>query len=811
MALAVLLLAVGAVVSRPLPRESSEGLPVGLHRTVEDEILPPVASDTLQLYYHLWLAREVLRGSAPLLHDPYQFAADGVRWSAFPGFWPLAVPFALLGPLGTVRAYNLLVLASFPLSGLAGFALARRYTTDVPGAVVSGVAFALVPHRLHPLFEGHPAGFAAPLVPLALFGLDVAWREGRPWGGVVGGAAVLGLAMLEPHYLYVTVGLVLLYLAVWWARHDRAAPRRRAAWLWLGGLAAGGLLWAALFRITLIAGSVIEGGRTLADVRSYAPVPAVLGSWDTYGGRLLPVLALLALGVPDGRVGPVRLFYGGVALAGVALGLGPVGLAAPLYEALHRWLPFFALIRNLERFRILTILGLTVLAGWALGAVVRRMPGRLGPWVAALSVGAVLLDVAPWDGVTVMRVPDYPVYGTIRTEARRVLYVPLTAGDEVAGALALYHTTRTRVPMLNGYSPLAPGGHEARVVEPFLALNAGDLGRAEHERLRALGVTHVVLDGRGPSGSPFPLALTRARLAASGGLTLMDGEGPLWLFRVADRYVTAERVAPTSPAGLVALTVSQTRAGPGAVDGDRLDARAVVARAGGGPPRILASSLPLLLPRGAYRATVGMRGGGLWLEILAPVGRYERWELSAGERWREATVVFEMARAGPVTLRVHWDGRADAAVDALDVAFADRPDPEWAFEAEALDHRLDEAPDPTASAGRALRAVAGHRGGAYVLEGPSRRFPAGEYALSLRMRLDGAGSGPLLRMLVAEPWGPILATRTVDAAELTPDGYRDVTLRFTLTRPRALDFPVEALGGPGFRLDRLTIDRAASP
>jgi hypothetical protein len=68
-----------------------------------------VVSDTLQLYYHLWLAREQLRGSAPPVHDPYQCAAEGPRWSLPAGFWPLAVPFALLSPLGAIRAYNLLV------------------------------------------------------------------------------------------------------------------------------------------------------------------------------------------------------------------------------------------------------------------------------------------------------------------------------------------------------------------------------------------------------------------------------------------------------------------------------------------------------------------------------------------------------------------------------------------------------------------------------------------------------------------------------------------------------------------------------
>lgn len=812
LALAILLLAVGLVVSRPLPREWSHGLPVGLHPTVGGEILSPVASDTLQLYYHLWLAREGLRGSASLLHDPYQFAADGPRWSVPAGFWPLAVPFTVLSPLGTLRAYNLLVLLSFPLSGLAGFALVRRYTTDVAGAAAGGIAFALVPQRLHPLFEGHPAGFAAALVPVVLWGLDVAWRDGRRSGGVAGGTAFLALAMLEPHYLYFTAGLVLLYAAAWWGRRHRDPPRRPGAWLWLAGLAGGGVLWALLFRATLIAGSVVEGGRRLAEVQSHARGVAVLCDSGTYGGRMLPLLAIVGLLVPDGRVGPVRLFYGTIACAGLVLSLGPAGIVAPVYETLHRWLPFFALIRNLERFRFLTTLGLTVLAGWALCAIVRTMPPRLGRWAAVLLVGAVLVDVTPWRGITVMRIPDDPVHARIREEARRVVYVPVAAGDEVAGALPLYHATRTQVPMLNGYSPLAPSSYDARVVQPLLPLNAGDLGPAEHAHLRALGATHVVLDGAIPPASPFPIALTRARLAASGGLTWVAGGGPLWLFRLAEAYHAPRAALPTSAAGIFAPAGLLPRdTGHVVDDGGGPGRRSVAGRAGADRPGYLVSAWPLLLPRGGFRATVGARGGGLRLELLGqgvPSGRAQ-WELPVSDRWGEPAVVFALERAGPVTLRVHWDGRVDAAVEALDVAFADRPDPEWTFEAELLDHRLDAEPDPAASGGWTLRAAPERHRNLHVLEGPSRRFPAGEYVLSVRVQLDGPGAGAFLGLIVTEPWGPVVAERTVDARELAPDGYREATLTFSLPRARVLDFLVEYLGGPALRLDRLAVSRAA--
>ena len=204
---AALSLAAGLVVSRPLPAEIARGLPVGARQLSELAVLTRVPADTLQLYYQLWLVRDGLLGPTPLFTDPYQFRVDGARWNLPQTFLPLSLPFTALSVFGGHAAYNLLVLLSFPAAGLAAYGLARRLTGDAAAAVVAGVGFALVPARTGPLFGGHPAGFAMALVPAMLWGLDVALRDGRLAGGASGGGALLALAMLEPQYTYLAVGL----------------------------------------------------------------------------------------------------------------------------------------------------------------------------------------------------------------------------------------------------------------------------------------------------------------------------------------------------------------------------------------------------------------------------------------------------------------------------------------------------------------------------------------------------------------------------------------------------------------------------
>ena len=220
-------------------------------------------------------------------------------------------------------------------------------------------------------------------------------------------------------------------------------------------------------------------------------------------------------------------------MSGLVLMLGPTLSAFPLYEALHRWLPLFAMIRNPRKLELLVAVGSLVLAGFGARAILGRLAAasaRQRLIVAGVLAGLVLLATPPWHGIAVARFGDSPVFEALRRDATRVLYVTIWPGDSALSSLYLYAITRTRVPAVNGYSPFVPRHYVRDVFEPLEPLNVGDVGPVEVAALRRLGVSHVVVDRAvfPAQASPYPVGLrdpapeglSRARARARGGPAL---------------------------------------------------------------------------------------------------------------------------------------------------------------------------------------------------------------------------------------------------------------------------------------------------
>jgi hypothetical protein len=798
------------VVSRPLPVEITRGLPVGARQLAELPVLTRVPADTLQLYYQLWLVRDGLLGPTPLFTDPYQFRVDGPRWNLPQAFLPLALPFTVLSGLGLHAAYNLLVLLSFPAAGLAAYGLARRLTGDPAAAVVAGIGFALLPARTGPLFGGHPAGFAMALVPAMLWGLDVALREGRVAGGVSGGAALVALAMLEPQYTYLAGILALghagMRLRLGPARRARLAPLLAFAAL---AVVAGG--WVLMLRQAFVAGSIAEAGRRLDEIRLFSPGLEALGEPARYGGLALAALAVVGLAA-RGCAGDsgLRLLYGAALGLGLLLSLGPTIPRFPLYQALHRFVPFFAMIRNPEKLQLVTSVAGVVLAGLGARAILDGLAPRPGPRRAAAIGGLlalVLIATPPWHGIAFARFGDSPVYETLRREASRVLYLPVWPGDSAYSGLYLYAVTRTRIPMVNGYSPLVPRRYLDDVYGPLAAMNVGDLGAGEAQALRRLGISHVVVDRAGfpPQVSPYPSAFTVERLAASGVLAPEETAGPLRLFRVTAGAPVPNR--QTSPVGVFFEAEQQNHQTGVVVDLPEASGGSVVAGRPGAAPGFLTFGPYRPFPAGAYVARFRVRGDGLRLDVASDFGRRILAEraVDPGPGWVDEALPFVVDHARPLELRVAWDGRHEAAVDWVLVVAAERPEIERAYEVEALPHRLGERADPSASGGWAAYADPGESLRGELVGGPARLFPAGRYRLAVRLRAASVGHGPLVRLTVTEPAGRTLAARVVDAAEVPSGAYQEVTLDFALERPSVLEFPVAFLGDVGVLFDRVAV------
>jgi hypothetical protein len=260
----------------PLVRHLHDALPYAAVPAPGRELVYGHQGDYLQFYYYLWLVQERLLAGASFLRDPYQFAVDGPRPNVPNIFLPAAALFVPLSALGPRFAYNALVLLSFPLSGLAAALLARRYGVSWAGAAVAGTIFACAPYRVGAVLGGHPAGLAYPLIPLVLWGVEGS-LAGSLWGGGVAGAALLGLALMEPHFAYfAALGLPLYALA----RVGLPAWRRE-----LLAVGIGGWLVAAAVALAPAGGAL----RALARQGWTAPAPVRLA--------IGAVVALLALAI----------------------------------------------------------------------------------------------------------------------------------------------------------------------------------------------------------------------------------------------------------------------------------------------------------------------------------------------------------------------------------------------------------------------------------------------------------------------------------------------------------------------------------
>jgi hypothetical protein len=233
----LLFLLLGVVFTAPLIRHLDHALPYAAVPTPGRELVYGAQGDYLQFYYYLWLVQDRLLAGASFLTDPYQFAVDGPRSNLPNIFLPAALLFVPLSILGQRFAYNALVLLSFPFAGLAAALLARRYGISRGGAFVAGAVFACAPYRVGALLGGHPAGLAYPLVPLVLWGVEGA-LAGSLGSSLAAGGALLGLALMEPHFAYfAALGLPLYALA----RVGLPAWRRELAAIgpgpWLGAAA----------------------------------------------------------------------------------------------------------------------------------------------------------------------------------------------------------------------------------------------------------------------------------------------------------------------------------------------------------------------------------------------------------------------------------------------------------------------------------------------------------------------------------------------------------------------------------------------
>ena len=246
-------------------------------------------SDTLQLYYQLWLVRDGLLGPTPLFTDPVPVPDERAPREPHPDV--PAAGAALHRPLGVRPSCRLQPARP----ALLPRDRPRRLRTRPPAhrhaaaALVGGRRLRAASGAARPPVR-RPSRPASRWPSCRRCSGVSTWRsrEGGSPAASAAGLALLALAMLEPQYTYTRWGS--------WrrARRDarpgratgargRGAARRVRALSWRPPVG-----WVLMLRQAFVAGSIAEAGRRHPEVRLFSPGPRILAQPPRMAGPCSP-------------------------------------------------------------------------------------------------------------------------------------------------------------------------------------------------------------------------------------------------------------------------------------------------------------------------------------------------------------------------------------------------------------------------------------------------------------------------------------------------------------------------------------------
>lgn len=403
--------------------------------------------------------------------------------------------------LHPLHIYNGLLLAGFPLTGLATYFLLRKLTGSAAASFVGALFYMQHPYKLE-----HYSHFEQGLImwmPVTLLALVHFVETSKLRYAIAAALGAVGqlyssmyLAVYFPFYAVVVIGVLVLAWGRSWKR--LVWPGLVAAVLAIG-------LAVPLAR-PYLAAEPLKGERHTFEVEFYSanvtdylrPHPRLAvhkGRWlenrhperALFPGVTSVALSAAALAPP---VGPIRLAF----TAGLAAALElSHGMKGTLYPLLYKYFPPIRGMRVPARFSVILGLSLAVLAAFG----VRRLMARLQPgWRrrAAFAGIAAVMAVDLWPAVGLHPVwTDVPrIYEDVRDRPDVVLAeFPFELNPQLLRVVtnevpfqyfSLWHWRQ----IVNGLSAFTPDGHKALV-----ELMRTFPDPASIAALRTRGVTHV--------------------------------------------------------------------------------------------------------------------------------------------------------------------------------------------------------------------------------------------------------------------------------------------------------------------------------
>lgn len=421
----------------------------------------------------------------------YQIPHGGVNFFEGNIFYPehhtlaysdaMLLPGVVLAPLfwigvNPVTIYNLTLLGSMALSGVAAALLVSKLTDSAPAGVVSGAIYAFAPYRFdHYIHLEFQIVFWVPLALLVLHRSVESGRSRDAWllGALVGAQALscVYVALFFATYSLLFGPLILMLSAT-------AVRRSRILGLWTMAAAIAFVLTlpyaVAYSRAETVVGersleSVSHYGATLWSYRSTPPTNRLFGREGARPGSpehyLFPgymALGLAALGLVVSRDRRRWAYAAGLLLAFEV----SRGLNGFLFLWLWDHVPVYHALRVPPRIAILVNLSLAVLAGYGAAWLFSR---RLAPrWPTMAATAAVTMIVVESASAPVLTAaPEVSRIDRWLERRPPSVIVEFPVASQRRGGsidwLYMYEGIRHRQRMLNGYSGYAPASYYAMV------------------------------------------------------------------------------------------------------------------------------------------------------------------------------------------------------------------------------------------------------------------------------------------------------------------------------------------------------------
>jgi hypothetical protein len=378
---------------------------------------------------------------------------------AIPVYWATRNPYA---------AHNFAMLLAFILTATGMYYLVRHLTGDRRAAAISAIGFAFCPFVF--AHTAHIQLLMTAGLPFTLLAFHRLADRPTPGRGGALGAAMAAQAICCGYYG------VFVCLMVGFAMVVVAGTRRlwtdRRYWSAIAVAAAVSVLvvtpaflpYATLQRVGGFRRELKDAVQYSANWSDYLASSAYAHAWmlshlPEWSEVSFPGFVTLIFGVWGAWVAgherrrELLLLYGGLTLLAFWASFGPKGL---LYSALYTVVPMFAWLRAPARFGLIVGFGLSVLAGVAIAALLRRVR-RPGLVTAALVIAAAGELAVP---LYMPEVPPVePVYRTLATLPRGpVIEMPFFYPEVGLFQHTKYMLASTAhwMPLVNGYSDYIP-------------------------------------------------------------------------------------------------------------------------------------------------------------------------------------------------------------------------------------------------------------------------------------------------------------------------------------------------------------------